>query len=72
MFLQSLKHGMAVNRGWLSIAEAIFGDINPGGRLPVSFPKAVGQLPDLLQPSAWRPHHLCRMDWEPLFPSVTG
>lgn len=28
-----------------AIAEVIFGDYNPAGKLPVSFPKAVGQLP---------------------------
>jgi beta-glucosidase len=27
------------------VAEALFGDINPGGKLPVTFPKTVGQLP---------------------------
>jgi len=31
--------------GGLAIAEALFGDINPGGKLPVSFPRSVGQLP---------------------------
>jgi beta-glucosidase len=28
-----------------AVAEAIFGDINPGGKLPVTFPRSVGQLP---------------------------
>jgi beta-glucosidase len=28
-----------------AVAEALFGDINPGGKLPVTFPKSVGQLP---------------------------
>lgn len=28
-----------------AIAEAIFGDYNPGGKLPVTFPKTVGQIP---------------------------
>lgn len=28
-----------------AIADAIFGDINPGGKLTVSFPRSVGQLP---------------------------
>ena len=28
-----------------AIADAIFGDINPGGKLTVSFPRSVGQVP---------------------------
>ncbi|MRX64818.1 beta-xylosidase [Maribacter luteus] len=28
-----------------AIADAIFGDVNPGGKLTVSFPRSVGQLP---------------------------
>jgi beta-glucosidase len=31
--------------GGKAIAEVIFGDYNPAGRLPVSFPKSLGQLP---------------------------
>jgi beta-glucosidase len=31
--------------GGRAIAETLFGDNNPAGRLPVSFPKSVGQLP---------------------------
>ena len=31
--------------GGTAIAEALFGDYNPGGKLPVTFPKTVGQLP---------------------------
>ncbi len=31
--------------GGTAIAEALFGDYNPGGKLPVTFPKSVGQLP---------------------------
>ena len=27
------------------MAEVLFGDVNPGGKLPVSFPRSVGQLP---------------------------
>ena len=30
--------------GGSAIAEALFGDYNPGGKLPVTFPKSVGQL----------------------------
>ena len=31
--------------GGNAIGEVLFGDYNPGGRLPITFPKTVGQLP---------------------------
>ncbi|WP_459880194.1 glycoside hydrolase family 3 N-terminal domain-containing protein [Halorubrum gandharaense] len=33
------------DQGGPAIVDALFGDISPGGRLPVSVPKSVGQLP---------------------------
>jgi hypothetical protein len=43
----------AVFEGWYmgemggqAFADAIFGDINPGGKLPITFPHTVGALPD--------------------------
>ena len=32
--------------GGRAIAETLFGDNNPGGRLSISFPRDIGQLPD--------------------------
>lgn len=32
------------NRGPKAMAETIFGDYNPGGKLPVTFPKSIGQI----------------------------
>jgi beta-glucosidase len=31
--------------GGTAIADALFGDVNPGGKLPISVPRTVGQLP---------------------------
>ncbi len=32
-------------QGGTAVAEVLFGDYNPGGKLPISFPYSVGQLP---------------------------
>lgn len=32
--------------GGQAVAEALFGDVNPGGKLTITFPRTVGQLPD--------------------------
>jgi len=46
------EHIPAILAGWFlgqetgtAVAEAIFGEINPGGKLPVSIPRNVGQIP---------------------------
>lgn len=59
-------------KGGTAIAEALFGDINPAGRLPISLPKSVGQLPVYYnrQPGGRRSY--VEMDWEPLFPFGYG
>jgi len=47
------EHVPAILEGWYlgqeggtAAARVIFGDVNPGGKLPISFPRSVGQLPD--------------------------
>jgi beta-glucosidase len=40
-----LHAGIPGESGGTAIAEALFGDYNPGGKLPVTFPKTAGQIP---------------------------
>ena len=53
-------------------ADVIFGDYNPGGKLPVTFPRSVGQLPDYYyqKPSAKRGYLYTSS--APLFPFGFG
>jgi len=53
-------------------ADVIFGDYNPGGKLPVSFPRTVGQLPIYYnhKPTARRGYLFSTT--EPLFPFGFG
>jgi len=46
-------HVPAILEGWYlgqeggtAAANVLFGDVNPGGKLPISFPRNVGELPD--------------------------
>jgi beta-glucosidase len=43
-------------QGGNAVADALFGDVNPGGKLPVTIPRSVGQLPMFYnyKPSAHR------------------
>ncbi|MFN8531814.1 MAG: glycoside hydrolase family 3 C-terminal domain-containing protein, partial [Anaerolineae bacterium] len=63
---------LPAEQGGAAVAEALFGDVNPGGKLPMSFPRHVGQLPLYYnhKPSGGRSHWQGRyvdMGTDPLF-----
>ena len=53
--------------GGKAIADVLFGDYNPAGRLPVSVPVSVGQLPVYYNKRAPRPHDYVEMSSKPLY-----
>jgi beta-glucosidase len=58
--------------GGQAIAETLFGDNNPAGRLAITFPRSVGQLPDFYNSDPSRIHKYVDDDGKPLFPFGFG
>lgn len=58
--------------GGNAIADVLFGDYNPAGRLPISVPRHEGQLPVYYNKKNPRGHDYVEMSAEPLFPFGYG
>jgi len=73
------EHVPAILEGWYlgeqggtAAANVLFGDVNPGGKLPISFPRSVGQLPDFYDHKPSRNRSYLFDSREPLFPFGYG
>ncbi|HEY4904422.1 MAG TPA: CIA30 family protein [Candidatus Sulfotelmatobacter sp.] len=73
------EHVPAILEGWYlgeeggtAAANVLFGDVNPGGKLPITFPHSVGDLPDFYnhKPSANRSYAFSTR--KPLYPFGHG
>jgi beta-glucosidase len=58
--------------GGTAAAEVLFGDVNPGGKLPITFPRSVGQLPAYYDHKPSRNRSYAFVDNTPLFPFGYG
>lgn len=58
--------------GGNAIADILFGDYNPAGRLPISVPRSVGQLPVYYNQRNPKSHDYVEMTQAPLYPFGFG
>ena len=58
--------------GGTALADVLFGDYNPAGRLPVSVPRDAGQLPVYYNKKNPRGHDYVEMSADPLYPFGFG
>jgi beta-glucosidase len=73
------EHVPAILEGWYlgeqggtAAANVLFGDVNPGGKLPITFPRTVGQLPDFYNHKPSRNRSYLFDSRDPLFPFGYG
>lgn len=58
--------------GGSAIADVLFGDYNPAGRLPISVPRSIGQIPIYYNKKAPQSHDYIEMAASPLYPFGYG
>lgn len=67
-----LESWYAGQEGGTALARVLFGDVDPGGKLPITFPRSVGQLPDFYNHKPSRNRSYIFTSREPLFPFGHG
>lgn len=59
-------------QGGAAVADVLFGDAEPCGRLPITFPRSVGQVPCHYSRRPGGGKKYVEMDWLPLYPFGYG
>ena len=73
------EHVPAILEGWYlgqeggtAAAQVLFGEVNPGGKLPITFPQSVGQIPDYYDHKPSMERSYLFVGRKPLFPFGYG
>ena len=68
----ALQAGFNGEMGGLAVAEALYGDVNPAGRLSMTYPRTIGQIPCHYSRYTSCGKIYVETDWNPAFPFGYG